>query len=281
MAETRGDGRGIHLWHPTRAKSVNYVFQDRPWLSLGDVAATTLRRSSLQGDGVPPLPQVLWHHEALTVAFLATEDSLPQFVERIRYVRKQLSVAEIHLVVLCSTDCPLYDGAAFFKEKAPWAWIEMATLSRPLSGVGGRLFYAWHMRTTAAHFSQQSPPKPLLKARPLLAPDTEPTGLFVPVRPPAGLWAVSLPTRQVDDLLKAVVLRYDQVQLREGPSRRSDTQWALLPGVLEERRPGRSSAYTRSRMRPSCRTVYTRVTWMKPPMWWRGGSRRKSVRRDR
>ena len=101
------------------AESVNYVFQDRPWLSPGDVAATTLSWSSLQGEGVPPLPQVLWHQEALTVAFLATEDSLPQVVERMRYVQKQVSVGEIHLVVLCSTDRPLYDGAAFFKEKAP------------------------------------------------------------------------------------------------------------------------------------------------------------------
>ena len=117
-----------------------------------------------------------------------------------------------------------------------WAWIEMAKLSRPLSGVGGRFYYAWHMRTTAAHFSQQSPLKPLLKTRPLLAPGTEPAGLFVPVWPPAELWAVSLPTRQVDDLLKAVDLPYDQVQLLQGPSGRSDTQWALLPGVSEERR---------------------------------------------
>ena len=93
----------------------------------------------------------------------------------------------------------------------------MAKLSRPLSGVGGRFYYAWHMRTTAAHFSQQSPPKPLLKTRPLLAPGTEAAGLFVPVRPPAELWAVSLPTRQVDDLLKAVDLPYDQVQLLQGP----------------------------------------------------------------
>ena len=150
-------------------ESVNYVFQDRPWLSPGDVAATTLSSSSLQGEGVPPVPQVLWHHEALTVAFLATEDSLPQVVERMRYVQKQVSVGEIHLVVLCSTHRPLYDGAAFFKEKAPWAWIEMAKLSRPLPGVGGRFYYAWHMRTTAAHFGQQSPLKPLLKTRPLLA----------------------------------------------------------------------------------------------------------------
>ena len=218
------------------AESVNYVFQDRPWLSPGDVAATTLSWSSLQGEGVPPLPQVLWHHAALTGAFLATEDSLPQVVERMRYVQKQVLVGEIHLVVLYSTDRPLYDGAAFFKEKVPWAWIEMAKLSRPLSGVGGRFYYAWHMRTTAAHFSQQFPPKPLLKTRPLLAPGTEPAGLFVPVRPPVELWAVSLPTRQVDDLLKAVDLPYDQVQLLQGPSGRSDTQWALLPGVLEERR---------------------------------------------
>ena len=86
------------------AESVNYVFQDCPWLSPGDVAAMTLSRSSLQGDGVPPLPQVLWHHEALTVAFLSTEDSLPQVVERMRYVHKQVSVGELHLVVLCSTD---------------------------------------------------------------------------------------------------------------------------------------------------------------------------------
>ena len=127
------------------AESVNYVFQDRPWLSPGDVAATTLRWSSLQGEGVPPLPQVLWHHEALTVAFLATEDSLPQAVERMRYVQKRVSVREIHLVVLYSTDRPLYDRATFFKEKAPWAYIEMAKLSRPLSGVGGRSYYAWHI----------------------------------------------------------------------------------------------------------------------------------------
>ena len=82
------------------AESVNYVFQDRPWLSPSDVAATTLSWSSLQGHGVPPLPQVLWHHKALTVAFLATEDSLPQVVERMRYVQKQVSVGEIHRVVL-------------------------------------------------------------------------------------------------------------------------------------------------------------------------------------
>ena len=112
----------------------------------------------------------------------------------------------------------------------------MAKLSRPLSGVGGRFYYAWHMRTMVAHFSQQSPPKSLLSTRPLLAPGTEPAGLFVPVRPLAELWVVSLPTRQVDDLLKAVDLPYDQVQLLQGPSGRSDTQWALLPGVSEERR---------------------------------------------
>ena len=217
-------------------ESVNYVFQDRPWLSPGDVAATTLSWSSLQGEEVSPLPQVLWHHEALTVAFLATEDSLPQVVAWMRYVQKQVSPGENNLVVLCSTDRPLYDGAAFFKEKAPWAWIEMAKLSRLLSGVGGRFYYAWHMRTMAAHLSQQSPPKPLLKTRPLLAPGTELAGLFVPVWPPAEVWAVSLPTRQVDDLLKPVDLPYDQVQLLQGPSGRPDTQCALLPGVSEERR---------------------------------------------
>ena len=86
------------------AESMNYVFQDHPWLSPSDVAATTLSWSSLQGDGVPPLPQVLWHHVALIVAFLATEDSLPQVVDRMRYVQKQVLVGEIHLVVLCSTD---------------------------------------------------------------------------------------------------------------------------------------------------------------------------------
>ena len=101
------------------AESVNYVFQDCPWLSFGDAATTTLSRSSVQGHGVPPLPQVLWHHETLTVAFLATEDSLPQVVERMRYVQRQVSVGQIHLVVLCWTDRPLSDGAAFFKEKAP------------------------------------------------------------------------------------------------------------------------------------------------------------------
>ena len=89
--------------------------------------------------------------------------------------------------------------------------MEMAKLSRPLSGVDGRFYYAWHMRTTAAHFGQQSPPKPLLKTRLLPAPGTKPAGLLVPVRPPAVLWALSLPTRQVDDLLKAVDLPYDQV----------------------------------------------------------------------
>ena len=81
-------------------------------------------------------------------------------------------MGELHLVVSCSMDCSLCGVAALFKEKALWPWIEMAKLSRPLSRVGRRFFYAWHMRTTAAHFSQQSTPKPLLNTRPLLAPGT-------------------------------------------------------------------------------------------------------------
>ena len=101
------------------AESVNYVFQDCAWLSPGDVVATTLSWSSLQGDGVPPLPHVLCYHEALAVAFLATEDCPPQVVERMRYVQKQVSVGDTRLVVLCSTDRPLYDCAAFFKGNAP------------------------------------------------------------------------------------------------------------------------------------------------------------------
>ena len=64
------------------------MFQDRPWLSLRDVAAMALSWLSLEGDGVPPVLQVLWHHEALTVAFFATEDSLPRVVERMRYIRE-------------------------------------------------------------------------------------------------------------------------------------------------------------------------------------------------
>ena len=126
------------------------------------------------------------------------------------YVQKQVSVGYLHLVVLCSTDRPLYDGAAFFKENAPWAWFEIAKLSRPLSEVAGQLLCAWHTGITAGHFSQPSPPKPVLKW-PLAAPGTEAAGLFVPLGPLAELWAVSLPTQQVDDLLKAVDLPYDQV----------------------------------------------------------------------
>ena len=98
---------------------VNYVFQDHPLVTPGDVPATTLSWSFFQGKGVPPLPQVLWHHQALTVDFLATEDSVPQVLERMRFVQKHMLVAEIHLVVFCCTYWPLYGGAVFFKEKAP------------------------------------------------------------------------------------------------------------------------------------------------------------------
>ena len=172
---------------------MNYIFQDRQWLSP-DVVATTLSWSSLQNEGVPPLPHVLWHHEALTVAFLATEDSLPQVMQRMCFVQKQVSVVQVHLVVFCSTDRPLYEGAAFQK-KAPWAWIEVAKLGRPFSGVGGTFCYGWHQRTTSAHYSLKTALKPLVKMRPLLAPGTAPAGLFVLVRPHAELWVVALPTR--------------------------------------------------------------------------------------
>ena len=100
------------------AEFVNYAFPDRHWLSSSDVAAMTLNWSSLQNEGVPPLPQALWHHTALIV-FLSTEDSPLQVVECMRFVQKQLSVVEVHLVVLCSMHRPLYHGAAYLREKAP------------------------------------------------------------------------------------------------------------------------------------------------------------------
>ena len=58
----------------------------------------------------------------------------------------------------------------------------MEKLSRPLSGVGSRFYYACYLRMTPARYSlmEQSPPKPLLKTRPLLAPGTEPYVAFVP-----------------------------------------------------------------------------------------------------
>ena len=128
-------------------------------------------------EGVPPLPQVPWHHDALSAAVLATEDTLSQVVDRMCHVQKSVCLRELHVVPLCSTDSPLYEGGAFMKEKAPWAWIEIAKLSRPLSRVGGRFFYAWHLRTAAAHYALPLPPKTLLKTRPLLAPRTAPASL--------------------------------------------------------------------------------------------------------
>jgi len=79
----------------------------------------------LQSEGIPPVPQVLWHHEALTVAFFSTEDSPPQVVERMRFVQKQLVVAEVHPVVLRSTDCPLYDGVAFLQDEVEGVLAEL------------------------------------------------------------------------------------------------------------------------------------------------------------
>jgi hypothetical protein len=42
-----------------------------------------------------------------------------------RFVQKQLVVAEVHPVVLRSTDCPLYDGVAFLQDEVEGVLAEL------------------------------------------------------------------------------------------------------------------------------------------------------------
>ena len=57
------------------SESVDYVFLDRPWLQPADAHGTMLCSKGLVEDATP-LSQMLWKHEALNLAFVASEDSL-------------------------------------------------------------------------------------------------------------------------------------------------------------------------------------------------------------
>ena len=84
-----------------------------------------------------PLPQVLSKHEALNVAFFASEDSLADVMKFMQQVHRCVRANAMHLIVLGAADRPLYDGASFLREKVPWAWVEVSKFQRPLLRTGG------------------------------------------------------------------------------------------------------------------------------------------------
>ena len=92
------------------------------------------------------------------------------------------------------------------------------------------------MHTTSDFTAQPPPPQPLIKSRPHLTLGTPPARLFLATRAPDDLWAVSVLTNRVDELLKAAGCEYDQVQLLQGPSGQQDPQWVLLPRVPKDKR---------------------------------------------
>ena len=47
-----------------------------------------------------PLPQVLWKHEALNVAFFASEDSLVDVMKVMQQVHRSVRINAMHLMVL-------------------------------------------------------------------------------------------------------------------------------------------------------------------------------------
>ena len=206
---------------------------DRPWLQQADALGTLLSRKGLVASATP-LHQVPWKHEPLKVAFVAFDADLLAPQSTIHHVQKSVKLNQVHVIVIGSNSWDLHEGAAFFEEKLPWAWIEVQKVNCPLSGTGRVHFHAWHLHTTMSHTLQAPPPKSMVAVRCLLAPGMEPARLFLPARAPAELWVVLVPTNCVDDLLQSAGCTYDQVQFLQGPSGRSDTEWAFLPGLSEE-----------------------------------------------
>ena len=87
-----------------------------------------------------PLHQVLWKHEPLNVAFVASDANLPALHSAIHHVQKSVKLNQVHVIVIGSNSRDLREGAAFFKEKLPWVWIEVQKFNRLLSGTGGFTF---------------------------------------------------------------------------------------------------------------------------------------------
>ena len=142
---------------------------DRPWLQRSNAPGTLLSLKGLQAENTA-LHQVLWKHDALNLAFIAVDLELGPLQSVLQQVRSSVRIHELHIIVLGSTSSELHEGATFFKEKLPWAWMEIRKFSRQVSSTGGVHFQAWHLATTIAHTTQASPPKAIVTTRCLLAP---------------------------------------------------------------------------------------------------------------
>ena len=124
------------------SEAVDYVFMNRQWLHQIDAPGALMSWKGLNVSNVP-LHQVLWKHEPLNVAFIATGTNLPALQAAMYHVHKSVQLNHIHVVLLCSASRDLHEGATFFEDKLRWAWIDIQKFSRPISGIGGVHYHAW------------------------------------------------------------------------------------------------------------------------------------------
>ena len=114
------EGTQLSIAVGVASEHINYLFLDRPWLQASDAPGTMLCWKQRLEDPTPLL-QVLWKHEALNVAFLASEDPLTDVMKVMQQVHRSVRVNAMHLIVLGAADRPLYEGATFLREKVPRA----------------------------------------------------------------------------------------------------------------------------------------------------------------
>ena len=180
----------------------------------------------------PPLQQVFWKDSPLNITMLVRETELAKAREVLSKMSKAVEVGEFNVVGFCDEDAPLYEGGSKLVRELGVHCDVVAKVHRLVALVTGIHAFAWHIITKPR--TREGGGEPMFKVVRLLAPGTEPRQLFVDIPPPPkDLWAVSVPVKEVGNLLGKVGKTEDEVVLLQGPLPKT-TRWVLLRNLSKE-----------------------------------------------